>query len=96
MKFIAASDFRKTTDAIKVKGDVLHELHVHKGAEISIGGDAALEDMKPADVALCSQLNAAGRIVAFDDEKSIAKIKKEIEAQTKRENAAAEKSAGKK
>lgn len=90
MKFIAASDFRKTTDAIKVEGDVKHELHVHKGATLTIGGDAALEDMKPADVALCSQLNAAARLVAFDDEKAVKRIRAEVAAAERREKPAVE------
>jgi len=92
MKFIVASDFRKTTDAIVIldKESIKHDLHVHKGATITIGGEAALEDMRPTDVKLCADLNAAGRIVAFDDEKSVKKIRAEIAALEKKEKAAAE------
>jgi hypothetical protein len=86
MKLVATSDFRNNNpDRIKLD-DAQHDLHVHKGARLSIGDELPFEKLPAADKKLVVELNAAGRIVAEDQTEKV----KQIDAEVKAEKAAEE------
>lgn len=88
-KFIARRDFANNLNPpLKIDGKVTHERHIHKGAEFAIGDPAIpFEDLadRAPERSLISQLAAAECIVESSDAKGVAKVKREMEADAKRE-----------
>jgi hypothetical protein len=77
-KLVATSNFRNTApDKINV-ADKVNDLHVHKGARFSIGGDLPLEKLTADEKKLAVELNCAGRIVEVSQVELVAKIDEEV------------------
>ena len=87
MNLVATSDFRNTNpDLIEVDG-ALHANHIHKGARLTIGGEAKIDKLTAAQKRVVAALNAAGRVV--DEDEQPAKVK-EIDAEIAADKASAE------
>lgn len=81
MKLVATSDFRNPNpEKIDVGDDKIHDLHIHKGARFSIGGDAPFEKLSANDKKLVVELNASGRIVSEDQTEKVKQIDAEVKA----------------
>lgn len=81
MKLVATSDFRNpNVEKIDVGANKIHDLHIHKGARFSIGGDLPFEKLSAADKKLVVELNVAGRIVEESQKEKAKQIDDEVKA----------------
>jgi hypothetical protein len=89
MKLIALKDFRNVPSLELEIKDALHPSHIHKGATFEIGKAAALKDCSKTDQQLIAQLIVSSSVGDATDENVVKAVKAEVDADEKREKAAA-------
>lgn len=89
MKLIALKDFRNVPGLELEIKDAQHDNHVHKGATFEIGKYDVLKDCSKTDQQTVAQLIVSGCVGDATDEKVVKAVKLEVEADEKREKAAA-------
>lgn len=89
MKLIALKDFRNVPGLELEIEDALHANHVHKGATFEIGKADALKDCSKSDQQTIAQLIVSGCVGDANDANVVKAVKAEVDADEKREKAAA-------